>query len=137
VALIASPSDLGADFDLWKRPQRFAAGLAQELAALYDGRILIVMPNGFGVARYGRPTPERSSLAHLSVAATPIGMANRAVDAVARLARASGYAVTVPPPLHTFTTSERGKTRDRVVIAVAGAAVLIALAAVQLQRRRM
>src|SRR5262245_48170672 len=45
VALIASPSDLGAVTPLWRQPQRYAQFLGQELFYVYKGRLLIVMPN--------------------------------------------------------------------------------------------
>jgi hypothetical protein len=51
VALISAPSDLGLVYQLWRQPGRYASFLGKELRAFwnYRGRVLAVMPNGFGV----------------------------------------------------------------------------------------
>jgi len=49
VAIIAAPDDLGTLTPLWHQPQPYANYLAQELLNAYSGRLLIVMPNGFGI----------------------------------------------------------------------------------------
>ena len=48
VALIGSDYDLGAVTSLWHKPARYAKFLSFELTYYYKGRLLIVMPNGFG-----------------------------------------------------------------------------------------
>src|ERR1700759_4183242 len=48
VAVIAGPSDLGAITGLWRKPQAYARFLGLELSLSYSGRLLVVMPNGFG-----------------------------------------------------------------------------------------
>jgi hypothetical protein len=48
VAVIASSSDLGSVTALWRQPQNYAKFLGQELSAVYNGPLLVVMPNGFG-----------------------------------------------------------------------------------------
>ncbi|MGB8879815.1 MAG: hypothetical protein WCD11_26125, partial [Solirubrobacteraceae bacterium] len=48
VAIISSPSDLGAVTALWQKPQTYAHFLGIELSLTYIGRLLVVMPNGFG-----------------------------------------------------------------------------------------
>lgn len=48
VALIPRRLDLGSIPELWRRPQLYAHFLAQELDYVYTGRLLIVMPNGYG-----------------------------------------------------------------------------------------
>lgn len=50
VAVIASPADLGSVTALWRQPQLYARFLDQELSLVYRGPLLIVMPNGVGVA---------------------------------------------------------------------------------------
>ncbi len=49
VALIASQSDLGTATALWRSPAKYAQYLGYELSQLYDGQVLVVMPDGFGL----------------------------------------------------------------------------------------
>jgi hypothetical protein len=49
VALIAKQFDLGAVPSLWRKPKTYARFLGQELFFVYKGRLLTVMPNGYGV----------------------------------------------------------------------------------------
>jgi len=56
VAVIATRSDLGSVTALWGRPQAYAQFLGRELSLDYRGRLLVVMPDGFGVVRDGAPT---------------------------------------------------------------------------------
>ena len=53
VALIATPYDLGSVSVLNNKPKQYARFLGQELAFIYRGRLLVVMPNGLGVSRNG------------------------------------------------------------------------------------
>lgn len=50
VAVIASPSDLGAVTAAWHKPQAYAKFLGTELSFVYHGTLLVVMPNGAGLA---------------------------------------------------------------------------------------
>jgi hypothetical protein len=120
-ALIASPFDLGTAFSLYRKPQRYAEFLGLELSFMYPGRLLIVMPNGFGYAVNGEPDAQASSV--LERMRPPGRNATReaeaATRAVVRLAAAAGHTVVVP---------EGGsETQDRILIA---AAVLLGLALV-------
>ena len=49
VAIISHSDDLGTVTRLWKQPQLYAEYLGYELSNTYSGRLLVVMPNGFGV----------------------------------------------------------------------------------------
>jgi hypothetical protein len=117
VALIAQPYDLGSVFQLYRMPQRYAQFLGQELAFKYRGRLLVVMPNGFGYGEGGKPNP------HLAGALDglrppgrdPTALAEGAVTAVLRLAAAAGRPLP-PPPKGSGGGSE---ARDRVTIAAA------------------
>jgi hypothetical protein len=118
-ALIASPNDLGTAFSLFRKPQRYAEFLGIELSFVYPGRLLIVMPNGFGYAVNGEPDAQAGRvLARLR----PPGRdatreAEAAVRAIVRLAAAAGHRVVVP--------KGSSGTQDRILI---GAAVLLGLA---------
>jgi hypothetical protein len=118
-ALIASPNDLGTAFSLFRKPQRYAEFLGIELSFVYPGRLLIVMPNGFGYAVNGEPDARASRV--LERISPPGASADReaeaAIRAVVRLAAVAGHRVVVP---------EAGsETQDRIMI---GAAVLLGLA---------
>jgi hypothetical protein len=132
VALIAQPYDLGSVFQLYRKPQRYAQFLGQELAFAYRGRLLVAMPNGFGYAEGGKPSPR---LARALAGVPPPGrdptrLAEAATTAVRRLAAAAGR--PLPPPEPAGGTSE---TRDRVVIAAAAAIALVLIGALVLLRR--
>jgi len=124
VALIASDYDLGAVTALWKQPRRYARFLGVELGYYYKGRLLIVMPNGFG---FNWPkhdaAPAYRELGGVHVQATPEGLATAATTAVQRLAAKAGVNASASP--QSTTTPSQRNTHDRVVIL---AAVLVALA---------
>src|SRR5438105_5630955 len=54
VAVIATPTDLGAIGGIFGEPQRYSQFLGQELSFVYRGRLLVVMPAGFGMSVGGR-----------------------------------------------------------------------------------
>jgi hypothetical protein len=120
-ALIASPLDLGTAFSLYRKPQRYAEFLGIELSFAYPGRLLIVMPNGFGYAVNGEPDARASRV--LERIPPPGRNATReaeaATRAVVRLAAAAGHTVVVP--------KGGSEAQDRIMIA---AAVLLGLALV-------
>ena len=53
--MIASSYDLGSITSLWRKPRTYARFLGAELQFVYKDRLLIVMPNGFGISRQGQP----------------------------------------------------------------------------------
>src|SRR5947209_18326915 len=57
VAIIATPADLGAVGSLWRRPSAYARFLGLELSLSYQGRLIVVMPNGVGFSWPGHPSP--------------------------------------------------------------------------------
>ncbi len=54
VALIVTRFDLGSVPSLWLHPHEYARFLSQELFFAYKNRVLVVMPNGYGVAKRGK-----------------------------------------------------------------------------------
>ena len=95
VALIASPADLGSVSALWRRPHNYALFLGQELAYTYRGRLLVVMPDGFGFYGFNRAAAnERAALAATRPAAGALGGA--VLTAVQRLAAAAGHRLPLP-----------------------------------------
>jgi len=57
VALIAARGDLGAVPSLFGKPKRYAQLLGREIYNIYPGRLLVVMPDGYGVSRAGALVP--------------------------------------------------------------------------------
>jgi hypothetical protein len=133
VALIPKQDDLGAVTLLWKQPQRYAQFLGQELYYVYKGKLLIVMPNGYGIYDHGRPTAaDRKLLASLSPPASNAEQAAAAITAVRRLAQQSGVTLA-----SAAKKSGGSTTRDRVAIILiaVGAAGLFVLFLIPRRRR--
>ena len=135
VALIASDYDLGAVTALWKQPRRYARFLGVELGYYYKGRLLIVMPNGFGF-NYPKhsTTAEYALLSKIPVRPDASGLMTAGETAVERLAAAAGVKVAAPA---NVTTPAQRNTHDReVILAVVIIALAVAVAARFLLRRR-
>jgi hypothetical protein len=132
VVVIAQPYDLGGVFQLYRKPQRYAEFLGQELLFVYKGRLLVAMPNGFGYSRRGRPDARvaRSVAGLAAPGRDATKLVEAATTAVRRVAAASG--VTLPVAEAGGGGSE---THDRVVIAAAAAIGLVVAGAVVLLRR--
>ncbi|MGO9956962.1 MAG: hypothetical protein ACLP50_13445 [Solirubrobacteraceae bacterium] len=95
VALIATQSDLGSVTPLWGMPASYAQFLGTELSLVFHGTLLVVMPDGFGVAAVGTASgPTLSTLSALRAPGSALGPA--AVTAVQRLAAAAGHPLAVP-----------------------------------------
>jgi hypothetical protein len=97
LAIIAGPADLGSVTELWRMPQSYARFLAQELSLVYRGTVLVVMPQGFGVAVAGHPPAAKGSrLTTLANGAPHGSLGNAAEIAVLALARADGHPLRLP-----------------------------------------
>ena len=95
VAVIATPTDLGAVGGLFGRPQRYSEFLGQELSFLYHDRLLIVMPAGFGIYDDGRPVAaEQAVLERVQIGPGVAGLDDAAAKAVVELAGASGKRIS-------------------------------------------
>jgi hypothetical protein len=91
VAVIAQRADLGAITGLWGKPASYASFLGIELSLTYTGRLLVVMPDGFGFYWHGHPaTAAYQVLAGQHIGAGGNGLATSAEDAVRGLAASSG-----------------------------------------------
>lgn len=135
VALIGAPYDLGAVPSLFGKPQQYASFLGQELRTFYryQGPLLVVMPQGYGIHWSGRKTTrERLALATLP----PPGyegklMAARAMKAVQRLGELRGAKLSVPP-----AKAKSGGRSYSVISLVALGLSIIALVGADVLRRR-
>jgi hypothetical protein len=116
VALIPKRQDLGAVTILWKQPQRYAKFLGQELFYVFKGKLLIVMPNGYGIYEHGRPiAADRAFLDSLPPPKSASDVARAATVAVQRLALRQEIVLTPEKaPAHKSTNN-----RDRLVILLA------------------
>lgn len=126
VAIVRVPYDLGAVTSLYRKPQVYARFLGRELQFLYRGRLLVVMPQGYGYYDgRGRHGPELRVLRGLGVGKGPDQIVESATGAVARLARANGHPVTVPP-----LASQRSHGQNLTFLVVGGliAAAILAFA---------
>jgi hypothetical protein len=134
VALIAKPSDLGGVAALWAKPRQYARFLGLELAYYYKGSLLVVMPSGLGYYRHGqKPDAAYAALRPVQVEAGNDGLADTAVQAIARLGVAAGHPIDVP------AKAESGgdrSWRDRLLILLAGLVLAQILAVGYLLRRR-
>src|SRR5580692_8017018 len=96
VAIIATPADLGAITQLWRKPASYASFLGIELSLAYSQRLLVVMPDGFGFNWSGHSTAAAYQvLGKVAVKPGGSGLATSAQTAVRALASASG--VRLPP----------------------------------------
>jgi hypothetical protein len=98
VALISGPADLGSVTALWRQPQTYSHFLDEELAPSYRGRVLVVMPNGFGLYSADPVRPaERAAVAALRGPGSRVALAAAGIDAVRRLAAAAGHTLPAAP----------------------------------------
>ncbi len=137
VAIIAQKNDLGAVSVLFGKPQQYAKFLGTELFYVNKARVLVVMPNGYGLWRRGGPLPPKE-LAAVRALPPPgadgdklAGGANTAVRRVLAL-----HGVTAPQAASDGSST----TQDRVMIAAGALALVVvglgAYGLLQLRRRR-
>jgi hypothetical protein len=135
VAVIGSSYDLGSVTSLWRQPRTYARFLGAELQFVYAKRLLIVMPNGFGIYWKGHSVDrEYAVLSKIPIEKGAAGLVDAAQTAVARLAAASGVKLKRTAPV---TAPDGGGHSRTVIILAAVAAVAVAvLARLALRRPR-
>jgi hypothetical protein len=133
VALIAKVTDLGGVGALWAKPVQYARFLGLELTFFYRGNLLVVMPAGLGFSRRGKSDPAADrTLRPVHVLTGEDGLADTAVDAIARLLTAAGHPITVPPKA---ASDGGGSGRSRLIILLGAAILAPVITAVYLLRR--
>jgi hypothetical protein len=126
VALIATPADLGSVGELWGKPQSYAQFLGQELAQVYRGTVVVVMPRGAGV--YHPPAPAHGEPL-ITVAGAPAPIFQTAVRTVQTLASQAGRHLALPRPVAAAGPSTGlGSVDIGSWLGLAAGAALIALA---------
>jgi hypothetical protein len=132
VALIDSTADLGSVTALWRQPQNYARFLGQELALVYHGPLLVVMPDGFGFYRpNGANAAERSVLARLP---TPRrDLATSTIAAIEQLAAASGHVL----PIQAAAPATAAGSSDKLqwLVFAIGLALIVLASAASLRAR--
>jgi hypothetical protein len=124
VALIGSRYDLGSIGTVFGQPKHYARFLGQELTLVYHGRLLVVMPTGYGVARGGTLiASEQGTLDRLPAPGrSGDQLVAAAIEGVRQLAAAAGVVVAVPPP------ATRGNSTAVWIWVIVGAAIALVLA---------
>ncbi|HEX6702951.1 MAG TPA: hypothetical protein VF101_19665 [Gaiellaceae bacterium] len=133
VALIATPADLGAVPSLFGKPKRYAEFLGREIVFVYPGRLLVVMPGGYGVSRRGALVPrEQTALDALPRPGSDGSSLVRAADqAIRRLAELDGVQIPAEAPKPSGHS-----THDRLEILGIALSVLVIVALFAIPRRR-
>ena len=93
VAVIGSRIDLGLDPRFFGHPQRYAEYLDKEIAFNERPRLLVVMPQGFGLVA----VTDHGELAGVGIDSHgPVALVRTAILAVVTLARANGHDIALP-----------------------------------------
>ena len=135
LAIISSPSDLGAVGELWHQPRAYAHFLGLELSLTGRATLLVVMPNGVGFYSPGRSATGTNDL----ISRIPAGRSGSALVSAAREAvisvaaaahvrlvwpeRGAGARLRPPTPWRPTTDRVFGLT-ILAALAAAGAACL-------------
>jgi hypothetical protein len=151
VAVVQAKHDLGADPELFAKPQLYARFLDSELVSTHDfGVLVVVMPQGYGIAGGGklidhghkfkaRPVgKEQSALQKLPPPQTtdPDKLVAAGVLALRTVARAAGHPLpariaSVSPPSNPTTQGASGSSgTSSTTLAVVAGLVVLALAAI-------
>jgi hypothetical protein len=97
VAVVSRLEDMGSATQFWNDMENYGAFLAGEIGCCVKGRLLIVMPAGFGVTYLGHSSvADRKALAGLPAPGAVPNLMPAAMNAIVKLAAASGVSVAVP-----------------------------------------
>jgi len=148
VAVIQAPTDLGAVPQLFGHPATYSRFLGAELRFAYRDRLLVVMPQGYGYARNGKPVAGTKSLVRSlrkPAGSTSDELTTAAIDAVRQIAAASGHTLPANPPLPPLSTKPATAQphasfvrRNAVLLTACAVAILssAALCAILVRSRR-
>jgi hypothetical protein len=135
VAVIGSSYDLGSVTSLWRQPRTYARFLGTELQFVYAKRLLIVMPNGFGIYWKGHAVDrEYAVLSKIPIEKSAAGLVDAAQTAVSRLAAASGVKLKKTAP--ATIPQDGGHSRTVIILAAVAAVAVAVLARLALRRPR-
>ena len=136
VALVANVNDLADHPIMLRRPQLYASRLVTLLGgpSAFEAPVLVVTPNGFGVAGPGARSMRPLVAGLPAPAPGGDGLARSAMVAVRQIARAGGHALparvapaTPVAPPSTSTGARDEATVDLKLLAALGAGALLLL----------
>src|SRR5215212_2656638 len=131
VALIQTPSDLGAYPNLFGDTQNYANLLSKEIAFNSHPHLLVVMPSGFAGDNLGPKVDSALRGITIDQDAKSDGLVTAALAAVARIATANGHPTPVPPEAATkVAPSKASSKRSTPSVLVYGGPVLLASLAI-------
>lgn len=141
VAVVQSRRDLGSVYELFEKPSEYAQYLSAELAGVWGKRILIVMPNGYGLAEGASAVkvkgggvriranttlgPDRAVLEHLPrpSGSSPADLINAAGQALRALAARHDISLVAAIPA-AQTSASGGRSRASELLAAAVSATV-------------
>ncbi len=131
VAIVGAREELGLETRFWLRPQAYADFLDREISFNSPEPLLVVLPDGFGLAHAGPAT----ALAGVKIDAgeRTYGLVRAAILAVEALDRAGGHPIAAPA---IPTDSGGGGGPPSALLFGLPALLLVAIAAVPALRRR-
>jgi hypothetical protein len=132
VALIQTPTDLGAVPDFFGRPQEYAKFLSKELELGYHGGLLVVMPTGTGTAKLSDAAANSLRGLQISSSAQSDELARTAIFALQRIAKAQGK----PIPTILTEADPDAVHWGRAIVAIVLAALLAGVVVVATHRVR-
>lgn len=132
VAIIQSPVDLGALPNIFGKPQQYADFLDREISFNTPQPLLVVMPSGFGVSHAG-PAGVLKGLT-IDASQKSNGLAQAAIQAVQRIAKANGKSTTGGSA--AGTTSGSSGTSPLITFGAPILVILLGVAAARFLRRR-
>ncbi len=140
VAVIGSAYDLGSVTPVWRKPQEYARFLGAELSYVYRGRLLVVMPNGFGIYDGKRSvTAEQRVLSSIPIRPGLAGLLAAADAATRGLASADGHQLPasggVPASVPDQPKSSHGGNVFAIIVLAVGIALIAAAWTVSLRLR--
>ncbi len=139
VAVISDEYDLGSITALWRKPRIYARFLGLELSSVYKQRLLVVMPNGFGLNWPGHSTASANRLlARVPAGSDAAGLA-AADTAVRQLALSARLKLAVPTDGRSRVNARarsHGSNSLVIIAAAAGALAAVVLLLLAFRRRK-
>jgi hypothetical protein len=118
VAVIASKDDLGSVPDYFARPQDYAQFLQREISFNKPEPLLIVMPNGYGVADAGDKAEDAIAGLDKPASASGDALGRAAVTASVALAKANGHDIPAPKLPKAAGADDGGGTSPIIVFGI-------------------
>ena len=137
VAVIPSSYDLGSVVPLWRKPQAYAHFLGVELSLVYGGRLIVVMPNGFGFNWQGHSySAADARLARVATGSDAGQLYLAAQTAVRKLAAADGVTIGATGGAASSAGASHDGGLSAVIVALAAVLVVVVLGLLLVPRLR-